>query len=73
MAKTFIASLFVHVMNTMFFQMQQLQFIQQLLSDLFWKGHAKVKNSVACAPILDGGLNMLHIKNQSYCLHVKWF
>ncbi len=72
-AKTFIVSLFVHMMNTTFLQTQQLQFIQQLLSDFIWKGHAKVKNSVAYAPILDGGLNMLHIKNQSHCLYVKWF
>ena len=48
-AKTFIASLFVHVMNTTFLQTQQLQFIQQLLSDFIWQGCAKVKNSVCCA------------------------
>ena len=32
-----------------------------------------MKQVMACAPVADGGLNMVHIKNLVHGLDVKWF
>ena len=72
-AKTFIASLFIHVLNSVHIHTQQLQIIQNLLNDFLWYGRTKIKQSISCAPLGNGGLNMLHLKNLVYGLWVKWF
>ena len=72
-AKTFIASLFIHVLNLVCIHTKQIQLIQQLLNDCLWRGHLKVQQTVMCAPLEDGGLNMIHIKNVVHGLRVKWF
>ncbi len=72
-AKTFIASLFIHVLNSIHVHTHQLQIMQNLLNDFLWHGRTKIKQSVSCAPLGDRGLNMLHIKNLVHGLWVKWF
>ena len=71
--KTFVASIFIHVLNTVFLHLHQIQFIQQLLNDCVWHGHPRVHQAVICAPVEDGGLNMMHVKNLTHGLRVKWF
>ena len=72
-AKTFIARLFVHILNTVHIQTHQIQIIQNMLNDFLWHGRARIKQSVLCVLLGDGGLNMLHIKNLVHSLRVKWF
>ncbi len=61
--KTFIFSLFVHVLNTVWITLEQLEVIQKMLNDFLWQGRSKVKHSIVCAPIKLGGLNMIQVKN----------
>ena len=70
--KTFIFSLFTHIINIVFITQKQLSLIQNILNDFLWHGHATIKQSTACAPVADGGLSMINVKNTVHCLRVKW-
>ncbi len=66
-------SLFIHILNSVHIQTEQLQLIQYLVNGFIWRGCSRVKQSVTCATVADGGLNMIHIKNLVHGLHLKWF
>ena len=66
--KTFIISIFIHVLNSVIMSNDQLHLIQNLLNDFLWKGKNHVKHSVTCAPLSDGGLNMIHVMNVVHLL-----
>ena len=70
--KTFIFSVFIHILNSVVVTNDQIYLIQSMLNDFLWKGRNCVKQSVSCVPISDGGLNMIYIKNTVYLLHAKW-
>ncbi len=72
-SKTFIVSIFIHTLNSVFVHTHQIQLIQQLLNDFLWRGRPRVCQSTACALLDDGGLNMMHVKNVVHGLRVKWF
>ena len=59
--KTFVFSLFVHVLNCVWITPLQLDIIQKMLNDFLWKGLNKVKQSTAYANLDHGGLKMIHI------------
>ena len=71
-AKTFIFSLFTHILNTMYITNNQLEIIQKILNEFLWRGWNKIKPSVIMSPEIHGGLNMIHVKNAVHCLWVKW-
>ena len=70
--KTFIFSLFVHVINTVWIAPEQLEVIKKMLNDFLWQGRNKVKHSTMCAPIKLGSLNMIHVKNIVHSLQVQF-
>ncbi len=70
--KTFIFILFVHVLNTVWIALDQLEVIQKMLNDFLWWGRNKIKHSTICVPIKLGGLNMIHVKNIVHHLHIWW-
>ncbi len=59
--KTFVFSLFVHVLNCVWITPSQLDIIQKILNDFLWKGQNKVKQSTACTNLDLGGLKMIHV------------
>ncbi len=71
--KTFLFSVFVHILNTVYISNSQLDLIQKLLNDFLWRGWNKIKQSVMIASLSSGGMQMLHVKNVVHSLHVKWF
>ncbi len=71
-AKTFIFSLFTHILNTVYITNNQLEIIQKILNEFLWRGWNKIKPSVIMSPETHGGLNMIHVKNAVHCLWVKW-
>ncbi len=72
MLKTFIFSVFIHILNSVVMTNDQIYLIQSMLNDFLWKGRSYVKQSVSCAPISDKSLNMIHVKNTVHLLHAKW-
>ncbi len=70
--KTFLFSIFIHVLNMVYISSEQLEVIQKLIIDFLWKGRVKIKFSTMISPFENGGLKMLHIKNMVYNLRVKW-
>ncbi len=70
--KTFIFSIFVHLLNCVFLTNTQIEVIQKLLLDFLWKGKARLKMTTIMPPPSQGGLKMLHVKNVLHVLHVKW-
>ncbi len=72
-SKTFIASIFIHTLNSVFVHTHQIQLIQQLLNDFLWRGRPRICQSTVCVPLIDGRLNMMHVKNVVHGLQVKWF
>ncbi len=71
-AKTFIFSIFVHVISMVSIKVEQLDVIQKLLLDFIWRGRLRMKMSVFAAPFELGGMKMLHICNVVHALRVKW-
>ncbi len=69
--KTFIFSIFIHILNTVFIDNDKLHLIQHILNNFLWKGRNHIKYSVACAPLADGGLNIIHVKNSIHLLQMK--
>ncbi len=69
--KTFVFSVFVHVLNTVYITTQQLE-KKKLINDILWQGQNKVKQSVMVADYIQGGLKMFHVKNIVHELRVKW-
>ncbi len=61
--KTFIFSVFVHILNTVFVATHQIVLLQRIVNDFLWKSCSKVKLSVITTPMCNGGLKMLHVKN----------
>ncbi len=61
--KTFVILVFVHVMNTTYISMNQLDVVQKLCWDFLWQGWNKVKPSVMYASMENGGYNMANIKS----------
>ena len=43
-----------------------------IINDFLWKGWNKLKQSTFCAPVIQGGLNMIHVKNTVHRLQAKW-
>ena len=70
MIKTFVFSVFVHVLNMVFISQHQIELIQKLINDFMWRGRNKVKQSVMVSSCDHGGLKMLHIKNVIHELRV---
>ncbi len=70
--KTFVVSLFIHVLNTTFISTTQIDLIQKLCIDFLWKGKPKVRTSTVIAPHDQGGLKMVCVKNIVNALHIKW-
>ncbi len=70
--KTFIYSLFIHVLNVVYIRNDQLELLQKLLNDFLWHGKNKIKNKLNTSPNKNGGMNMIHVKNSVHCLWVKW-
>ncbi len=72
-SKTFIVSIFIHTLNSVFVHTHQIKLIQQLLNIFLWRERPRIHQSTACMPLIDGGLNMMHVKNVVHGLWVKWF
>ena len=70
--KTFIFSIFVHILNSVHINQCQVDTIQKLLLDFLWQGRACLKMSMITVPPSQGGLKMLHVKNVPHSLRVKW-
>ena len=70
--KTFVVSLFIHILNTTFISTTQIDLIQKLCIDFLWKGKPKVHTATVIAPHDQGGLKMVCVKNLVHALHVKW-
>ncbi len=66
-------SLFVHTFNSIYASTDQLLLTQWLHNDFLWKGHDKICQVVACAPISDRGLNIVYVKNLVHRLQTKWY
>ncbi len=60
--KTFIFSLFVHVLNCTIITVSQLDLVQKLCTNFLWRGRLKIQYSVICSSYENGGMNMLHVK-----------
>ena len=71
-SKTFIFSTFVHIYNYSLITNDQIKTIQSILNDFIWNKKNKINQSVMCSPVLDGGLNMIHVKNVIHAMRVKW-
>ncbi len=50
--KTFIFSIFVHLLNCVYLINTQIEVIQKLLIDFLWKGKARLKMSIIMSPLL---------------------
>ena len=61
--KTFVFSVFVHVLNTVFISQYQIDLIQKLINGFLWRGWNKVQQSVMISSYDQGGLKILHVKN----------
>ncbi len=61
--KTFVFSVFVHMLNTVFICQHQIELIQKLINDFLWRGRNKVRQSVMVSSYDQGGLKMLCVKN----------
>ncbi len=70
--KTFIFSTFIHVCNCSFITTAQVELLQKILNEFLWHGQNKIRPVVMYAPVSQGGLNMINIKNVLSTLHVKW-
>ncbi len=70
--KTFIFSIFVHTLNSVWIKPSQVDLIQKILLDFLWGGRFKLKLSTITSPVSEGGLKMLHVKNVLHTLQVKW-
>ncbi len=62
-AKTFIFSLFTHILNTTWVVNVQLDLIQRILNKFVWSGQCKIRFKIACSPVSEGGLNMINVKS----------
>ena len=71
-SKTFIFSTFVHICNYSWITNDQIKTIQSILNDFIWNKKNKINQSVMCSSVLDGGLNMIHVKNVIHAMRVKW-
>ncbi len=70
--KTFIFSVFVHVLNIVEITLAQIDTIQRILNDFLWRGKDRVKFMSVCGSWDMGGLKMLNVKNVVHVLQVKW-
>ncbi len=70
--KTFVFSLFTHMLNVVYISQEQLETIHKILNDFLWGGWNQIKHSVACSDVCKGGLNMINIKNTVHVLWLKW-
>ena len=70
--KTFVFSIFVHVLNMIYISSDQIEIIQKLISDFLWKGRDRIKLLTMISMHENGSLKMLHIKNVVHTLRVKW-
>ncbi len=70
--KTFIFSVFVHILNTVSVSSTQMDIMQKMVTDFLWRGRSRVKLSTMMADYACGGLKMLHVRNVVHALRVKW-
>ncbi len=49
--KTFLFSVFTHILNTVYIHSDQLSFVQKLLNEFLWKGRNRITPSVANASL----------------------
>ena len=54
--KTFVFSLFVHILNMVWVNNDQLDLLQKIMNEFLWKGRNKIYQAVSCAPVFMGGL-----------------
>ncbi len=62
----------MHVCNYVFLQSDQLTLLQKILNEFIWRGKNKIKPQVMYAPVLQGGLGMINMKNVVHTLWTKW-
>ncbi len=70
--KTFIFLTFVHLCNCVYFTAAQIILLQTVLNKFIWKGQSKLRPGIMYAPVKEGSLNMINVKNVVHTLHVKW-
>ncbi len=71
-SKTFIFSVFTHILNVTYITGSQIELIQKIVSDFVWKGRNKVCLSVMSVEYVMGGMKMLNVRNVVHGLSVKW-
>ena len=59
--KTFIFSIFVHILNVVEVSSSQIDTIQKILNNFLWRGHSRVKFASVCLEKSQGGLKMLNV------------
>ena len=59
--KTFLFSVFTHMLNSIFLTVSQINVIQKLVSDFVWQGRNKIWPLVMCRPYTLGGLKILRV------------
>ena len=60
-SKTFLFSVFTHLLNSIFLTAHEIDVIQKLVSDFVWRGRNKIRPLVMCGPYTLGGLKMLRV------------
>ena len=77
--KTFLLSKINYIIQSLSLPTQFLEEIDRILFKFIWqkkfsnkKTFEKVKRSVMCNDVKNGGLNMISIKDQQKVFHLKW-
>ena len=78
-AKTFLISQFTYLMQSLALPVEVLNEIDTLIFKFLWqkkysetKANEKIKRSILCRKVSDGGLNMISIKTQQKVFYLKW-
>ena len=78
-AKTFLLSQISHILNSLFLQEEVLVEIDRIIFKFLWKkkvsnkkAFEKVKRSILCKEVKEGGLGMISIKDQQRVFSIKW-
>ena len=79
LCKTFLLSKFNYILQALSLKSTVLDEIDTILFKYVWqknfsskKAFEKIKRSVLCKNISEGGLNMISIKDQQKVFHIKW-
>ena len=78
-SKTFLLSKINYIIQSLSLPSHVLEEIDKILFKFIWqkkfsdkKAFEKVKRSVMCKNITNGGLNMISVKDQQKVFHIKW-